>query len=130
VARVLRPGGLFIVTATDDRHCDLTRALAPDELRARAGVAFSESAYCLRDLGPEAVEPLRERLCGVTVRLDGDGRCLFVTPPFGNFEFFAPHARTAALIEARGLTRAAATCSVGLDAHGFECRRWHCLYQR
>jgi SAM-dependent methyltransferase len=136
LGRVLRPGGFFIVSYTDSAHCDLARALTPADLRERADAIWSEDAYCLRDLGRDAahVERLRERLCGATVRLGSvagaDDRCVFVTPPFGNFEFFAPHARTEAVIASCGLTPVASTRSIGRDAYGFACHRWHCLYRR
>ena len=131
-ARLLRPGGLAIISFTDDTGARQRPHFTPGELSSRWGLEWSPSATHLRDLNAPAnrLPDLHAALAGGVLAAPPDPNLTFVTAPHGRFEFFAPAAHTRALLAAAGLDIRLTATETGRDDQGLVCMRHRCLAVR
>ena len=131
-ARVLEPGGVAILSFTDDTGARRCPRFTSDELASRWGLGWAPDAVHLRDLGADEsrLPALLAALAGGVITRPPAPGCAFVTAPHGRFEFFTPLEHTVGLLDAAGLEVRLMTTETGRDDQGLVCVRHRCLALR
>jgi hypothetical protein len=133
-ARVLRPGGLALLSFTDNTGLRDRPVLTAEEIGVRWRLAWDPACGTLSQLParPVPCQPAvaREELIGRVVAGAGAGHCTYITAPDGRFEFFVPAEETFAALEAVGLQPILAAQGTARDYNGLACTRHRCLARR
>lgn len=129
-ARVLRPGGLLIVSFTDWDCLVDHPSRTVSELEREFDLRWSDHAYCLGDLAGNRAPELLPLLAQSTVCHPSGEWLTWVCADTGHFEFYGPMQRTLHLFAAAEFELMVHRISAGVDANGLECTRHHCVCQR
>ena len=133
-ARLLRPGGLALLSFTDNTGLRDRPALTAEEIAARWRLVWDPACGTLSELParPVPFQPAvaREGLIGRVVVGAAAGHCTCITAPDGRFEFFVPAEETFAALEAAGLELILAAQGTARDYNGLLCTRHRCLVRR
>ena len=131
-ARLLHPGGLAIISFTDDIGARALPPIHSERILASHGTEWNPHATCLSQLSavPAIRSCLKKSLIGQVVEDSATGGLTLVTAPNGYFEYFIAATRTRAAIEAAGFKLLVEQITDGLDDHGLRCTRHRCIAHR
>jgi SAM-dependent methyltransferase len=131
VSRVLKPGGLVIMSFTSSENLEISDARSTDQLQAERHLRWNPQAYDLSEMGGinQAGEPL-DYLKGELIYHQPTSVFIFVSKAGGRFEFFRAREQTLALFSRCGLESIASDVTQGSDDHGLTCTRHRCLLAR
>ncbi len=126
-ARVLRPGGLALISFTDNTGLRDRPVLTAEEIGTRWRLAWDPACGTMSGLQarpvPHQPAVARAGLIGRVVAGAGAGHCTYITAPDGRFEFFVPAEETFAALEAVGLQPILAAQGTVRDYNGLPCTR-------
>jgi SAM-dependent methyltransferase len=133
-ARLLRPGGLALLSFTDNTGLQDRPVLTAEEIGVRWRLAWDPACGTLSELPPRPMphQPAvaREGLIGRVVAGAAAGHCTYITAPDGRFEFLVPAEETFATLGAVGLQPILAAHGTTRDYNGLACTRHRCLIRR
>jgi SAM-dependent methyltransferase len=131
VGRVLKPGGIGIISFTSSESLDRNSAISTDELQARHRVAWNPLAYDLD--GMEKSNPAENSLAHLTGKIvyhPATSEFIYIAAIGGRFEFFRSKDEMFSLFERNGLRMMSFDVARGSDDHGLVCTRYRCLLAR
>jgi SAM-dependent methyltransferase len=131
VSRVLKPGGIGIISFTSNEALDLKSAITTDQLQSDHGVAWNAQAYDLDEM--EKTSNGGASLAYLTGKLIYHPRTsefIYIAAAGGRFEFFRSKEEMLALFATNGLHLLAFDVSQGSDDHGLSCTRYRCILTR
>jgi SAM-dependent methyltransferase len=131
VGRVLKPGGIGIISFTSSESLNLYSAISTAQLRKDRNVAWNTQAYDLDEM--EKTSNAGASLAYLTGKLiynPDTSEFIYVAAAGGRFEFFRSKDEMFALFEKNGLHRLSFDVSQGTDDHGLSCTRYRCVLVR
>jgi hypothetical protein len=131
VGRILKPGGLGIISFTSSETLLVDSALSADQLRTEHGLDWDGQAYDLSDI--EKINPRGEPLDylkGKLIYHEPTSEFIYVATAGGRFEFFRSREEMLSLFEECGLRLVSSDVTKGSDDHGLACTRYRCLLTR
>jgi SAM-dependent methyltransferase len=131
VARILKPGGLGLISFTSNETLSVASACSTQQLRAKHRLDWDGQAYDLSDI--EKINPQGEPLDFLKGKLlyhPPFAEFIFVAMVGGRFEFFRSREDMLALFEHCGLMLVSSDVTQGSDDHGLACTRYRCLLAR
>jgi SAM-dependent methyltransferase len=130
-ARVLKPGGLGLVSFTSNETLKVGSAWSTERLRHERRLEWDPQAYDLSDIEKinQGGEPL-DYLKGQLIFNPATAEFIHVAVTGGRFEFFRPQAGLFSLFRQCGLQLISSDVTQGSDDHGLACTRYRCLLIR
>lgn len=127
--RVLKADGFAMVSFTDATGLRERPVLPATNALLRHGVEWTSTLTGLMDAAESGshFDELSAGLMGATLAAGARGELIFVTPPSGRFEFFAPADSTFEMLRHAGFHCVAFDRSIGIDPAGLQCARYRCL---
>jgi SAM-dependent methyltransferase len=127
-ARVLKPGGLALLSFTSHEALDVASALSTADLRSRHRLKWDDQAYDLAELqASNSTGRSLDFLMGRLLHHPATSEFIYVAKAGGRFEFFRSKEAMFALFEQCGLTSLGFDVTQGSDDHGLQCVRYRCL---
>jgi len=128
VSRILRPGGLGIISFTSSEALDLNAALPTARLQTDHNFAWNPEAYDLVEMEKtnSSGSPLNY-LMGKLVYNQAASELVYVVASGGRFEFFRSKEAMFSLFEKCGLRLLSFDTSQGSDDYGLSCVRYRCI---
>jgi len=128
VSRILKPGGLGIVSFTSSEALELSSALSTVQLQTDHNLIWDSQAYDLAEMGKaNASEDSLDYLMGKLVYHQLTSEFIYIAKAGGRFEFFRSKEEMLSLFEKCGLHLLCFDVSQGSDDHGLMCVRYRCI---
>jgi hypothetical protein len=131
VARILKPGGLGLISFTSSETLRVDSACSTEKLRAEHRLEWDGQAYDISDIEKinSRSEPL-DYLKGKLIYHPSTSEFIYVAMVGGRFEFFRSREEMLSLFERCGLRLVSSDVTQGSDDHGLACTRYRCLLAR
>jgi len=131
VSRILKPGGLGIISFTSNEALELSSAMSTAQLQTDHNLTWDSQAYDLAGMGKvNASEGPLDYLMGKLVYHEATSEFIYVAMVGGRFEFFRSKEEMFSLFEKCGLHLLSFDSSQGSDDHGLSCIRYRCILAR
>ena len=131
VSRILKPGGLGIISFTSSEALELSSAVSTTRLQTDHNFIWDSQAYDLA--GMEKANTSNgslEYLTGKLIYHQATSEFIYVAATGGRFEFFRSKEEMFSLFENCGLHLLCFDISQGSDDHGLSCIRYRCILAR
>ena len=131
VSRILRPGGLGIISFTSNEALELNSALSTTRLQTDHNFIWDSQAYDLAGMEKaNASNGSLDYLTGKLIYHQTTSEFIYVAASGGRFEFFRSKEEMFLLFEKCGLHLLCFDLSQGSDDHGLSCIRYRCILVR
>jgi len=130
VSRILKPGGLGIISFTSSEALDLSSALTTAQLQTDHNFTWNSQAYDLAEMEKTNNAVSMDYLTGKLVYNHATSEFIYVSASGGRFEFFRSKEEMFSLFEKCGLRTLCFDVSQGSDDYGLSCIRYRCILSR
>jgi hypothetical protein len=128
VSRILKSGGLGIISFTSSEALKLDSAMSTEQLKTEHHLTWDPQAYDLAEMAKaNNPETSLDYLKGRLVYHQPTSEFIYIAKAGGRFEFFRSKEEMLALFEKCGLHLLSFDASHGTDDHGLACMRYRCI---
>jgi SAM-dependent methyltransferase len=128
VGRLLKPGGLGIISFTSSEALELSSAMSTAQLQTDHHLTWDSHAYDLAGMEKaNGSASALDHLTGKLIYHQATSEYIYIAALGGRFEFFRSKEEMLSLFEKCGLHLLCFDLSQGSDDHGLSCIRYRCI---